>query len=615
MEGQSWLRQTLRSYRVVATNRRLRTVELAWGAAISAEWAHFVALGVFAFQTNGALGVGLVGFIRLVPAAILAPFASSLADRMPRERFLGCVCLLGTLAFCASAAAYSFGPYATAIYAAAAVAAIASTLIRPGLQALLPSLASTPDELVAANAYSSTLESLGTFVGPAVGGIVVAAADAGWVFAGASVLYAVATTLIASVTVEGRRLTQPEGDAGRRVLAGFRVLATEPGPRVVIALMVAQTFVRGALNVLIVVVAFDILDAGAGWVGLLNAAVGVGGLVGAFLAVGVAGRRLAQPFALALVLWGIPIALLAGAPSGVLAFALVALIGVANSIEDVAGFTLLQRIVDDDVLARVLGALWGLAMAGLAVGSIATSLLLQVAGNQVALVAVGAILPVATLLTWARLTALDRTAVAPAELARIVGGADVRAAAGRDEGAARAPARAPRRAGGDGRRARPGTTATASTWWATASSRCSSRARSRGTPGPATTSARSRCSATCRERRPCARSPTPRCSCSAATTSSTAVTGHEAGHAAGERVVATRLGEAASPSTRRTCRRRRAPRARRPRAPSPPRPRPSRAGRPRGTCRRRAARTRCSRRTSASTWRDSPSQPGSSVKT
>ncbi len=420
MEGQSWLRQTLRSYRVVATNQRLRTVELAWGAAISAEWAHFVALGVFAFETNGALGVGLVGFIRLVPAAILAPFASSLADRMPRERFLGCVCLLGTLAFCASAAAYSLGPYATAIYAAAAVAAIASTLIRPGLQALLPSLASTPDELVAANACSSTLESLGTFIGPAVGGIVVAAADAGWVFAGASVLYAVATTLIASVTVEGRRLTKPEGDAGRRVLAGFRVLATEPGPRVVIALMVAQTFVRGALNVLIVVVAFDILDAGAGWVGLLNAAVGVGGLVGAFLAVGVAGRRLAQPFALALVLWGIPIALLAGAPSGVLAFALVALIGVANSIEDVAGFTLLQRIVDDDVLARVLGALWGLAMAGLAVGSIATSLLLQVAGNEVALVAVGAILPVATLFAWARLAALDRTAVAPEELARIV---------------------------------------------------------------------------------------------------------------------------------------------------------------------------------------------------
>ncbi|MGZ8694693.1 MAG: MFS transporter [Gaiellaceae bacterium] len=421
MRRPAWLSRTLQSYRIVARNSRLLTVELAWGAAISAEWAHFVALGVFAYQTDGALGVGLVGFIRLVPAALIAPFAASLGDRWRRERFLGVVCLLGTIAFSASAAAYSLGPYSRAIYAAAAVAAIASTLIRPALQALLPSLASTPDELVAANAFSATLESLGTFVGPAVGGIVVAAADAGWVFAGASVLYAVATTLVASVTVEGRRLTQPDGDARGRVLGGFRVLATEPGPRIVILLMIAQTFVRGALNVLIVVVAFDILDAGAGWVGLLNAAVGAGGLVGAFVAAGVVGRHLAQPFALALVLWGIPIVLLAGAPHAVLAFTLVALIGVANSIEDVTGFTLLQRIVDDEVLTRVLGALWGLAMAGLAVGSIATSLLLEVAGNRVALIAIGAILPVATLVAWARLSALDRTAVAPAELERIAG--------------------------------------------------------------------------------------------------------------------------------------------------------------------------------------------------
>jgi MFS family permease len=184
----AWLRRTLSSYAIVARNSRLLTVELAWGAAISAEWAHFVALGVFAFQTDGALGVGVVGFIRLVPAALIAPFAASLGDRWRRERFLGVVCLLGTIAFCASAAAYSLGPYSRAIYAAAAVAAIASTLIRPALQALLPSLASTPDELVAANAFSATLESLGTFIGPAVGGIVVAAADAGWVFAGASVL-------------------------------------------------------------------------------------------------------------------------------------------------------------------------------------------------------------------------------------------------------------------------------------------------------------------------------------------------------------------------------------------------------------------------------------------
>ena len=126
---------------------------------------------------------------------------------------------------------------------------------------------------------------------------------------------------------------------------------------------------------------------------------------------------------------------------------LVAFIGAANSIEDVAGFTLLQRIVDDSVLTRVLGAVWGLAAAGLAIGSLATSALLAVVGDKAALVIVGAFLPVSTLIAWARLTALDRTAMAPAQLDADRRSADVRAAADRDEGAAGAPARAPRGAG------------------------------------------------------------------------------------------------------------------------------------------------------------------------
>jgi MFS family permease len=222
--------------------------------------------------------------------------------------------------------------------------------------------------------------------------------------------------LVTTISVPGRRLRATEA---RELLGGFRVIATEPGPRLVIALMIAQTIVRGALNVLIVVVAFQVLDAGGGWVGLLNAAVGAGGLFGAFAAVSIAGRSLARPFALALVAWGIPIVLLAGAPTGIVAFALVAVIGAANSIEDVAGFTLLQRIVDDGVLTRVLGAVWGLAAAGLAFGSLATSALLAVVGDRAALVVVGAFLPVSTLIAWARLTALDRTAIAPAELERI----------------------------------------------------------------------------------------------------------------------------------------------------------------------------------------------------
>ena len=74
--------------------------------------------------------------------------------------------------------------------------------------------------------------------------------------------------------------------------AGFEAIADVPGARLVGGLMVAQTFVRGCLNVLIVVAAYRVLHAGAGAVGYMTAAIGVGGLLGALGAMTLGGARL-----------------------------------------------------------------------------------------------------------------------------------------------------------------------------------------------------------------------------------------------------------------------------------------------------------------------------------
>jgi MFS family permease len=416
-------RQVLAAVGSAIRNPDIRRVELAWGAAIAAEWAHFVAFGVFAYEEGGVSAVGIAGLVRLLPAAVVAPFAASLGDRFPRERFLMAMTLVGAAALGGSAVAFAAG-VEVLVFAFAALLGLSVTLIRPALQALLPSLAQTPRELIAANGATSTIESLGTLVGPLLAGVLVSVADAGLVFAIGSGALVLAALVLARVRVEGRvdlHAGGGEDGAGRALAAGFRTIVHAPRARIVVALIVAQTFVRGCLNVLIVVAAFDVLDAGGEAVGYMTAAIGVGGLVGAIGAMTLGGRRLAFVFGLALVFWGVPIAVMAPSSDLAVAVLMLAVVGAANSVEDVAVFTLLQRLVPDHVLTSVLGVIWSLAMGGVAVGSIAAPAVVEAIGERPAFVAVGAILPLLALLTYRRLVEIDR-AVAPAPELELIEG-------------------------------------------------------------------------------------------------------------------------------------------------------------------------------------------------
>jgi hypothetical protein len=94
----------------------------------------------------------------------------------------------------------------------------------------------------------------------------------------------------------------------KEAFSGFRMIANEGHSRLLVGLFGAQTLVKGALNVLIVVAALDLLAMGESGVGWLNAAVGAGGLAGGIGTLSLAGRRrLASPFGVGLVLWGAPI--------------------------------------------------------------------------------------------------------------------------------------------------------------------------------------------------------------------------------------------------------------------------------------------------------------------
>ena len=408
------MRSLIAQFGTVARNRNLRRLELAYAASITSEWAFTVALAVFAYDRGGARAVGILGLIRMLPAALATPFTAALADRYERERALLAVSVLSGTALAASATLFYAGRSTAAIFAFAAAHAVVSTLCRPAVAALMPSLATSPQQLVAANGVSLTLEGLGTLIGPLIAGLLLATTDEGVVFSTGAVAYFASAFALAAIHVEGR-LRFGHHRAGDRLTDGFRLLAREPQPRLIVALFAAQTLVRGALNVLIVVIAFRLLDAGGGWVGILSAAVGAGTLLGGFGSMAFAGRRLAVPFGFGLVLWGVPIALVAAAPHKVAALLLLAVVGIGNAIEDVTGETLLQRIVSDDLLGRVLGVMFGAATAGMGIGAIAAPGLISWLGDRGALLATGAFLPALVLLSWRALRRIDASAAAPVQ--------------------------------------------------------------------------------------------------------------------------------------------------------------------------------------------------------
>jgi MFS family permease len=408
------LRESLDAFRAVVTNRGLRRMGLAWATITTASWAYVIALLVYAFDQGGAAAVGLVGLIRVLPAFVSAPIAGVLGDRYPRNRVMLGISIARTSFLAAAALVLIVDGPPWLVYTLAACVSLSASMVRPMLSALLPQLARTPEELTAANLVMTTIESSGIFLGPALGGILLAATNPETVFVVGAVAFFVASLLMAGIGAPEVVEREPEGGIVGEFFAGFGLVGRDRNLRLIIGLYGAQTLVAGALNVLIVVAALELLDLGEAGVGFLNSAVGVGGLLGALGAFALVGRqRLASDFAIGLVLWGVPIALIGVFPEPPAALILLGIVGVGNTIVDVAALTLLQRTVPDEILARVFGVVQSVFVGTTGLGAIVAPLAIEVVGIRWAMIATGALLPLLAALLWRRIGALDAEALAP----------------------------------------------------------------------------------------------------------------------------------------------------------------------------------------------------------
>ncbi|SDS06845.1 MFS transporter [Microterricola viridarii] len=393
-------------------NPDLRRAQLSFLGAWTAEWAFTVALGIVAYRDGGAAALGLVGLLRMVPSAILAPLLSPLADRGRRERVLILVSTVRGVATAGAALVAALAGPPLVIYVLAVLSTIAATLYRPAHSALLPSLCRTGYELASANMVRGLLDSAATLVGPLLAALLLQ-------FTGVSVVFAVAAASsfwAAALLVRLRYEAPPRPPAVRRpnllgeAAEGIRVVAHDRDLTLILGLAAAQALTRGALTVLSVVVAIELLGTGEPGVGALMAAVGVGAVLGSLAASLLVGTgRLGAWFAVGVALWGLPLTLVGLVPQQSAALGLLAFVGVGNALIDVAGFTLIARRAPDEVLARVFGVLEALVTVFIGIGAIAASLLVEWAGVQTTLIAIGLLCPLLATAAWRRLRGLDRS--------------------------------------------------------------------------------------------------------------------------------------------------------------------------------------------------------------
>jgi MFS family permease len=401
------------AFRSLAGNKALARVVGGYVLFTLTEYSVWVAMLVYAYRHGGAAVAGLVAVAQLVPAAVLAPVVTAVADRRSPVFLLAGGYLVQAAGMAATAVAVIAG-VPLAAYAAAVVASAAVTTTRPAQSTLIPSVSVTPDQLTAANVVVSWVEAAGIAAAGLLTGVLIAVAGVASVFAVCAGLGLAAALLVAGLRVPPLA-SAPE--AAPAVLADLGtslvLIGRQPRLRLMLALLTAEAAVVGALDLLFVILAISVLHRSQAWAGYLNSAYGVGAVLAAPVSATLVGRRLGLPILSAALLLSGALAVVAFGLGLAATVALLIVVGASRALLDVASRTLMQRSVPAQLLGRVFGVLEGLTMAGLAVGALLVPALVHLGGSRLALLGVAAVLPLAAAVGGRGLFGLDSGTPAP----------------------------------------------------------------------------------------------------------------------------------------------------------------------------------------------------------
>jgi MFS family permease len=320
-------------------------------------WMQSVAQGWVVYQLTGSkLALGTITFAGSVPSLFLMLPAGALADRMSKRRLLvisqtAMMVLAFTLALLTATKLLQVWQIAVLAFGLG----IAMAFDVPARQALAVDLIEDRRDLQNAIALNSTMFNLARVVGPAVGGLILAAVGAAWCFGlnGLSflaVIIALLSMRLPETTMQPRTVRMLP-----QIADGLRYVWSNKPVRAIIALVGVSALFGFSYAVLMPAFAVDVLHVGEAGLGLLNAAIGVGALIAA-LTVASLSRSRYKVWQLALGSLLFPLALIGFALSRSfpLSLAFLALVGFAFISQNATSNTLVQAIVPDELRGRVM---------------------------------------------------------------------------------------------------------------------------------------------------------------------------------------------------------------------------------------------------------------------
>lgn len=330
-------------------------------------WIQNIALGWLVYRlTDSVFLLGVVGFAGQIPSLVITPIAGVFADRLNRRNvMLTTQTAFMVLAFLLAALVLFNVIQVWEIILLATLNGVVLAIDTPFRHAFLLVMVGEKSLLQNAIALNSTLINSARFIGPTVGGILIALVGEGWCFFlnGMSFL-AVIAALLAMVVIDTQQASG-KSSVLSELREGLRYSFNFVPIRYLLILVATTSFFGLPFQVFMPVYAKDILGGGAELLGFLTGSMGAGALVGAFY---LASRKtlcgIPRLILLAAAVFSVGLMGFAFSTVTILSLVLIFFIGFGMIVEFASTNTLLQTIVDEDKRGRVV-SLYGMSFLGI----------------------------------------------------------------------------------------------------------------------------------------------------------------------------------------------------------------------------------------------------------